>query len=158
MHFSSLLLTLIATISAIDIKGWTSDSCQGSFRAYIGINPRLCCIFSETLSSGRYSVSINAIPTSWRIGAEARTGGAYRYIRTLASPASGRKDIYMRYTNCRDRIGGYYYFPTLKRAVNKSCPIEQPEGRKCEASVKPNALGLKDGTIYDITGLTEEKI
>ncbi|CAF3496627.1 unnamed protein product [Fusarium graminearum] len=105
MHFSGLLLTLAATISAIDIRGWTSDGCRGSFRACIGIDPRLCCIFSETSSSGRYSVSVNA-------------------------------------------VRGYYYFPTLKRAVNESCPVEQPEGGKCKASVKPNALGLKDGTIF----------
>ncbi|CAF3443441.1 hypothetical protein SNK03_007673 [Fusarium graminearum] len=158
MHFFGLLLTLTATSSAIDIRGWTSDGCRGSFRACTGIDPRLCCIFSETSSSGRYSISVNAIPTSWRIGAEARTGGACRYIGTSASPASGRKDICMRYTNRGDRTGGYYYFPTLKRAADNSCPTEQPADGKCEASVKPNALGLEDGTMYDITGLTEEKI
>lgn len=64
----------------------------------------------------------------------------------------------MRYTNRGDRTGGYYYFPTLKRAADNSCPTEQPADGKCEASVKPNALGLEDGTMYDITGLTEEKI
>ncbi|GKU13933.1 unnamed protein product [Fusarium langsethiae] len=158
MHFSGLLLTLAATASAIDIRGWGSDGCQGSFRACTGVEPRICCIFSESSSSGRYSVSVNYIPTSWSIGAEARTGGACRYVANSVSPASGRSTICMRYTNRGDRTGGYYYFASRKRADDETCLAAQPEGGKCEASVKANALGLEDGTMYDITGLTEEKI
>lgn len=47
MHFSSLLLGLAATASAIDIRGHALDSCNGSYRACTNINPRVCCIFSE---------------------------------------------------------------------------------------------------------------
>lgn len=61
MHFSSLLLGLAATASAIDIRGHALDSCNGSYRACTNINPRVCCIFSESASSGRVSVDVVAV-------------------------------------------------------------------------------------------------
>ena len=71
--------------------------------------------------------------------------------------SDGRTDICMVYNSRRDRTGGKYWFLGRKRAEDKSCPTEQPEG-KCEATAEPNALGLTDGTMYDIAGLSEEKV
>lgn len=64
----------------------------------------------------------------------------------------------MTYSSRGDRTGGSYTFVGRKRADDKSCPAEQPDGGKCEASVEPNVLGLADGTVYNISGLTEEKV
>lgn len=64
----------------------------------------------------------------------------------------------MSYSSRGDRTGGSYSFVGRKRADDKSCPAEQPDGGKCEASVEPNVLGLADGTVYNISGLTEEKV
>ena len=45
-----------------------------------------------------------------------------------------------------------------KRAADESCPAEQPNGGKCEASVQPNSVGLADGTIYNISDLADDKV
>ncbi|KAH9433824.1 hypothetical protein MCOR02_005862 [Pyricularia oryzae] len=157
MHFSSLLLGLAATASAIDIRGHALDSCNGSYRACTNINPRVCCIFSESASSGRVSVDVVAIPTNWRISAQSWTGGACRFIGTLGS-SGGSRSICLPYTNRGDRTGGHYWFNSLKRSVDDSCPAEQPGGGKCDAGVQPDVIGLADGTEYSIAGLSADKI
>jgi hypothetical protein len=64
----------------------------------------------------------------------------------------------MTYSSRGDRTGGSYWFVGRKRADDASCPAEQPGGGKCEAGVEPDVLGLADGTVYSIAGLTDEKV
>lgn len=64
----------------------------------------------------------------------------------------------MTYSSRGDRTGGLYRFVGRKRAADESCPEEQPSGGKCEASVKANSVGLADGTVYNISGLADEKV
>lgn len=97
------------------------------------------------------------IPSSWRIRGEANTGGGCTYLANQQD-SNGNTDICMTYSSRGDRTGGSYSFVGRKRADDKSCPAEQPDGGKCEASVEPNVLGLADGTVYNISGLTEEKV
>ncbi|XEV01219.1 hypothetical protein FSHL1_006506 [Fusarium sambucinum] len=157
MYFSGLILTLAATASAVDVRAWTGTSCNGSFRACAGINPGVCCSFTDSASSGLLSISVNAIPSAWRIRGESYTGGGCRYIASQQD-SNGNTDICMAYGSRGDRTAGKYYFVGRKRADDLSCPAEQPEGGKCESVVEPNALGLFDGTMYNIEGLSEEKI
>ncbi|KAM0237870.1 hypothetical protein ACHAP5_008878 [Fusarium lateritium] len=157
MYFSALLLTLAATASAVDVRAYSNTGCNGGWVGCGGINPGVCCVFSNSASSGRLSVSVNAIPSSWRIRGEANTGGGCTYLANQQD-SNGNTDICMTYSSRGDRTGGSYTFVGRKRADDQSCPAEQPGGGKCEASVKPNTLGLADGTKYDITGLTDEKV
>jgi hypothetical protein len=177
MHFSIVLLTLAATASAIDIRGWTGNSCIGSYTACTGVNPNICCEFSQSSSSNRVSISVTAvsetssllayrsvrtnssqqIPRSWRIQGNSWTGGRCRYIATSLN-SDGASEICLSYTSRGDRTGGSYTFLSRKRAEDESCPAEQPDGGRCEASVKPDILGLEDGTVYNIAGLTDEKV
>ncbi|CEI67685.1 hypothetical protein FVEN_g9504 [Fusarium venenatum] len=157
MYFSGLILTLAATASAVDLRAWSGASCNGSFRACVGLNPNVCCSFTDSASSGLLSISVNAIPSSWRIRAEAYTGGGCRYIANQQD-SNGNTDLCLSYGSRGDRTAGKYYFIGRKRADDLSCPAEQPGSGKCEAAVEPNALGLVEGTMYDIAGLTEEKI
>ncbi|KAL3295417.1 hypothetical protein RB213_015752 [Colletotrichum asianum] len=106
MYFSvsSILLGLVATASAIDIRAHIGSSCAGAYVACVNINPNVCCSFSSSGSSGRSSISVVA------------------------------------------------------RADDLSCPAEQPGAGKCEAVVKPDVLGLADGTAYNIADLADEKV
>lgn len=62
MHFSaSVLVALAATASAIDIRGFGPDSCNGGYRACVGINPNVCCSFSGSSSSGLASIGVAAV-------------------------------------------------------------------------------------------------
>ncbi|OBS29639.1 hypothetical protein FPOA_03578 [Fusarium poae] len=157
MYFSGLILTLAATASAVDVRAWKSDVCSGSSRACVGLNPGVCCSFTDSANSGLLSISVNAIPSSWRIRTEAYTGGGCRSIANQYD-SNGKTDVCMAYSSRRDRTAGKYYFIGRKRADDKSCPAEETDGGDCKSFVKPNALGLEDGTMYDIAGLTEEKI
>jgi len=157
MHFSLLFLGLAATAFGIDIRAHTGDGCAGSYVACVNINPNVCCSFSSSRSSGRSSIAVVAIPTNWRIRARAYTeGGCSAFGGERDS--GGSTTICLPYTTRGDRTGGNYWFLNRKRADDESCPAEQPGAGKCEAVVKPDTLGLADGTEYDITGLPDEKI
>ncbi|KAF4975468.1 hypothetical protein FZEAL_7747 [Fusarium zealandicum] len=157
MYFSALLLTLAATASAVDVRAHTGTSCSGGWVGCAGINPSVCCGFSNSAGSGRLSVSVNAIPSSWRIRAQSNTGGGCTFLAS-EQDSNGNTDICMAYGSRGDRTGGSYWFVGRKRADDESCPAEQPGGGKCEAVVKPDTLGLADGTVYSIAGLTDEKL
>ncbi|CAG7558781.1 unnamed protein product [Fusarium equiseti] len=156
MHFSGLLLALATTASAVDLRAWTGSSCDGAFLACVGLNPDVCCVFSESAGSGRLSVSVNAIPSSWRIRTQANTGGGCRYMAN-EQESEGRTDLCMAYNSRGERTGAKYWFLGRKRSEDRSCPAEQADG-KCTATAEPNVLGLVDGTMYDIAGLSEEKV
>lgn len=61
MHFSAALLALAATVSAVDLRSYTSTGCTGGWTGCLGINPGVCCVFSEGAGSGKLSVSVNAV-------------------------------------------------------------------------------------------------
>ncbi|CAF3468778.1 unnamed protein product [Fusarium graminearum] len=157
MYFSAILLTLAATASAVDVRAYSNSGCNGGWVGCAGINPGVCCVFSNSASSGRLSVSVNAIPSSWRIRGEANTGGGCTYLANQQD-SNGNTDICMTYSSRGDRTGGSYSFVGRKRAADNSCPAEQPDGGKCEAGVKPGLLGLSDGTVYNIADLSDEKV
>ncbi|KAK1961025.1 hypothetical protein LY78DRAFT_706793 [Colletotrichum sublineola] len=147
MYFSGLLLTLAATASAIDIRAYTGTGCNGGWVGCANINPNVCCVYSNSASSGRLSISVNA----------ASTGGGCSFVAN-EQDSNGNTDICMTFSSRGDRTGGTYWFVGRKRADDESCPAEQPDGGKCEFGVKPDTLGLADGTEYSIAGLTDEKV
>ncbi|KAJ4007705.1 hypothetical protein NW752_010374 [Fusarium irregulare] len=157
MHFSAAVLALAATVSAIDLRSYTSTGCTGGWTGCLGINPGVCCVYSEGAGSGKLSVSANAIPRDWRIQVDSYTGGGCRYIASQLN-SNGNTDICLTYSSRGDRTGALYRFIGRKRAADESCPAEQPNGRKCEASVKANSVGLADGTVYNISDLADEKV
>ncbi|KAL8354336.1 hypothetical protein RB601_003953 [Gaeumannomyces tritici] len=157
MHFSAALLSLATTALAIDIRGHANSNCGGGFRACTNINPNVCCVFSTSASSGLLSVSIAAIPTSWRITGEAYTGGGCSFLGGQWD-SNGTPDICMPFSSRGDRTGGRYWFRNRKRADDRSCPAEQAGVGKCEAAAKPDTLVLADGTKYSISGLADDKV
>lgn len=61
MYFSALLLALAATASAVDVRAYGDTGCNGGWVGCGGINPGVCCVFSNSASSGKLSVSVNAV-------------------------------------------------------------------------------------------------
>ena len=61
MHFSAALLALAATVSAIDLRAYSTSGCDGGWQGCLGINPGVCCVYSEGAGSGKLSVSANAV-------------------------------------------------------------------------------------------------
>ncbi|KDN61208.1 hypothetical protein CSUB01_12307 [Colletotrichum sublineola] len=91
------------------------------------------------------------------INPNASTGGGCSFVAN-EQDSNGNTDICMTFSSRGDRTGGTYWFVGRKRADDESCPAEQPDGGKCESGVKPDTLGLADGTEYSIAGLTDEKV
>ena len=158
MHFSSsVLVALAATVSAIDIRGFGPDGCNGGYRQCGGINPNVCCVFSSSRTSGLASIGIAAIPTNWRIRTEAYTEGGCNAFGGQRD-SNGAGFVCLPYTTRGDRTGGKYWFLNRKRTPDQTCPAEQPGAEKCTSSVKYDTVGLADGTEFNITGLSEEKV
>ncbi|KAL8388881.1 hypothetical protein RB599_010177 [Gaeumannomyces hyphopodioides] len=157
MHFSSsVLVALAATASAIDIRAYRLDNCNGSTRSCTGINPNVCCTFGGA-STGMASIGVAAIPRNWRIRCEAYTGGGCQFYGGQRD-SNGADFVCLPYINRGDRSGGKYWFLNRKRALEDTCPAEQPDGGKCTSSVKYNTVGLADGTEFNITDLSDEKV
>ncbi|EJT72391.1 hypothetical protein GGTG_09257 [Gaeumannomyces tritici R3-111a-1] len=156
MHFSSsVLVALAATASAIDIRAYQADGCNGSTRSCANINPNVCCTFPQ--DAGMASVGFAAIPTNWRIRCEAYTEGGCSSFGGQGD-SNGAGFVCLPFTTRGNRTGGKYWFLNRKRAIEDTCPAEQADGGKCTSSVKYNTVGLADGTEYNITGLSEEKV
>ncbi|TLD21233.1 hypothetical protein PspLS_09301 [Pyricularia sp. CBS 133598] len=152
MHFSALIVSFAATVSAIDVRAYSADHCGGGYVVCTNLNPNVCCPFGGS----RASVGFAAVPRNWRIRGQAYTGGG-------CSGGAGTEDsngndfFCIPYRTRGDRTGGSYWFLNRKRSIDETCPAEQSEG-KCEAVAKPDAIGLADGTEYNITGLSDDKI
>ncbi|KLU84422.1 hypothetical protein MAPG_03465 [Magnaporthiopsis poae ATCC 64411] len=158
MHFSSsILVALAATVSAIDIRAYGADNCNGGYRQCANINPDVCCVFSDSDRSGLTSISAAAIPTNWRIHVSGATGGGCKFFGGDAD-SNGADFVCLPYHSRGDRTGGKYWFVNRKRALDHACPAEQPDAKKCTSTVKYNSVGLADGAEYDITGLSEDKV
>ncbi|EHA55880.1 hypothetical protein MGG_08373 [Pyricularia oryzae 70-15] len=154
MQFSALLVTFAAaTVSAIDVRGYVGDNCGGAWVGCANLNPNVCC---TPFGGSRASVGFAAIPTNWRIRGQAFTGGGCNSYGGQGD-SNGRDFFCLPYTTRGDRTGGSYSFVNRKRAIDETCPAEQPLGR-CEATVKPDTIGLADGTEYNITSLSEDQV
>ncbi|KAI6372556.1 hypothetical protein MCOR25_003715 [Pyricularia grisea] len=153
MQFSAILLTLAATASAIDVRGFVGDNCSGAWVGCANLNPNVCC---TPFGGSRASVGFAAIPRDWRIRGQAYTEGGCN-AGGGTGDSNGNDFFCIPYITRGDRTGGSYWFLNRKRAIDNTCPAEQPQG-KCTATVKPDTLGLADGTEYNITSLSDDQV
>jgi hypothetical protein len=146
MHFFQVLITLgsVASVSAIDGYLHWLNACTGSHIICRDLQPERCC------NSGRASdsfggIAFRAIPTDWRVVGEAH----YTWDCTGSSAAaSGAPNICH---SIKGWVGSYgaakYYFPGKKR--------RDETGDSACTPVRPNAIGLANGTQYDLGDLPD---
>ena len=140
-----LLLGLAATAAAIDIRfhyGDDQGKCEAAYTACVGSSARNCCVYGGTYAS---TASVVAVPSAWTITANGYRG---RGCEVQQFQGIGRgKDVCLGHVG-PSYSGAFYYFGGKKR----------DEDQKCEGEQRVNQLGLEDGTIYDIVGLSDNEI
>ncbi|RYP45751.1 hypothetical protein DL769_011441 [Monosporascus sp. CRB-8-3] len=143
MRFSEVLITLgsIISVSAIDAYLHWLESCTTNALICTNVNPTVCC------RSGRESdrflaIGFRAIPSDWSIVGEGHS--AWNCVGSIQLQG-GPPDICIR-----GGLGSYggarYYFPNKKARNNVVDPTCIP--------VRPDALGLANGTQYNLTDLS----
>ena len=142
MHFSHLLLGLVASASAIDVYFHESNDCSGAATICTGLSPNLCCTGNSP------TVAYRGVPTNWQLNAQGMSGGGCRTPKWLAE-FRGQSWVCMAISSRENYTGSYYWFVSRRRAEETSCT----------ESVKPDTLVLADGvTKYDIVGLDDGKV
>ncbi len=131
MRFSSIFLSLVATVSAVDIRLFFGGGCSGGFAVCTNINPDTCCNGSPGNIFG--SVGIAAIPTNWNVQGRGHSNGGCTSLRQIGSNG-GTRDICL---SSGPFSGGGYGFNPGKRAIGAR-----------EDCAKPDIVGLADGTKY----------
>lgn len=149
MHASYILLGLAATISAIDIYGYTGSSTCGSGNYAVCTNaaPDSCC---PRASGDIYrSIEFRAIPTNWNIIGRAFNGGDCRNLYYVVQ-SQGRQNICL---GNGGYSGGNYGFANRKRSegTDETCPATGG----CTSVQKADLIVFQSGPSYNLTDLDD---
>ncbi|KAK1625125.1 hypothetical protein BDP81DRAFT_409454 [Colletotrichum phormii] len=132
MYATHILLSLIATVSAIDVYGYRSnEKCSGNdYIVCRNVNPEVCC----TRASGDVfkSIGFRAIPTNWNI-----------YV----TQSNGAENICCGGSNYS---GGNYGFVTKKRS-DGTCAA----AGGCASVARGDLTVFENGPEFDMTGLDD---
>ena len=154
MLFTTILLGLAATVSAIDIRLRELSGCGGNYIACIGINPNTCC--GRTNERFR-AVGFVAIPTDWRIQVRAHSGGNCAVLDS-AQVIQGSTNACLSEPGGFSRLSGGGYGFLNKRDTLQAAP-EQCDAQTCTSTVEPSVFVLGDeSAAWDITELSDEQL
>ncbi|KAK4207822.1 hypothetical protein QBC37DRAFT_405828 [Rhypophila decipiens] len=149
MHFSPILLSLVATASAIDIYAYRSnEQCKGTdYLMCTNRNPGDCCAGAN--GNAYRAIGVRAIPSSWNIigrGHRDAYCGPVRY----AAASNGATDVC---AGGNYYSGGSYIFAGKKhkRSGNSADVSTRSSGEACKADL----VVLGDDTKYDLTKLDD---
>ncbi|KAK4223605.1 hypothetical protein QBC38DRAFT_459186 [Podospora fimiseda] len=146
MKFFAVLTSLVASASAIDVYLHTDNDCGSSWFRCNSINPNICCGVTPTFTNYG-SVAARGIPTFWNVQLRGYRNGVCNSLQTI-DPNWGSSFICSRANGYFTYTGVGYNFYGRKRA----------ESEPAEECQRPNALGLPDGTEYDLTGLSDDEL
>ncbi|OAL57008.1 hypothetical protein IQ07DRAFT_675113 [Pyrenochaeta sp. DS3sAY3a] len=145
MKSFGILLSLATGVTAIDVRIWRDDNLYctyGYWEGCLNLNPNVCC----ALGTVGQSISFENIPTNWNLE-----------LRAYALGTCDEANRYTWYhrpgwlaTQCDTfRAGSAGYGFIGSRAARGVTDQE------CE---KPNAAGLADGTRYNLTAMSEDRV
>ncbi|KAK2751260.1 hypothetical protein CKAH01_06446 [Colletotrichum kahawae] len=142
MHFPQILLSLVASVSAIDIYLHVGGGCGGNAVVCTNINPNTCCGGSGVDIFP--TVGFRGIPTNWNLECRGHSGGNCNNLREV-QPARNTNFVCL-YSG--GFSGGGYGFAARKRAEDDSCSTGG-----CANQANPDTLLLEDGGKFDIAAL-----
>ncbi|KAI1843954.1 hypothetical protein JX265_013430 [Neoarthrinium moseri] len=151
MLISQILLGLVATVSAIDIRLYTNgNNCGGANFFSQNANPDFCC--SGVDINVYPSVGFHAIPTDWVLQCHGHANGRCNDLRQVLT-ARNTQDVCL---TSGPFSGGGYGFTSRKRLNGATEACATTEG--CTKHVKPDMLELEDGTLYRIAGIDDASL
>ena len=146
MLFSSVFLSFIASVSAVDIwLNWSATNCRGKNSIKCAdLNPNTCCSVPGS-SSSFASMDFREIPSNWRLELRGYRGPQCKTrIETVSS--NGKTSVCLSH----GRFGGGGYGFQNKRAVVGD--------ENCTESVKPSVVAFEDGSEFDLTRLDDDSL
>ncbi|KAF1975101.1 hypothetical protein BU23DRAFT_459955, partial [Bimuria novae-zelandiae CBS 107.79] len=139
IQYLSVLLSLVAVTTAIDIRLISNSNCNGGVLvSCCNMNPNKCCGVNNAAFR---SVQYTAIPTNWNVQTRSYEGGNCNILRGLLGPQHSGT-VCMNEADCVARLtGGSYNFSNKKRGAFNA------------EDCRPDLLGLADGTTYVVKDL-----
>lgn len=145
MRVSHVLLGLIATVSAIDIRGFPADQhCKGTYTACTNASPNDCCVSASGNVYG--SIGFYAIPKNWNIITRAYNGGSCKNEK-FSAQSEGRDTICL---GGSAYSGGKYAFTQTKRSDDADAATGDCNVRR------PDLMVFEDGKKYNMTSLDND--
>lgn len=152
MHASHVFVGLVATVSAIDIYGYRTDThCKGSDRIVCqNANPGDCCVRAS--GDTFRAIGFEAIPTNWQITGTGYTGGDCKNI-WHSEVSNGRQNMCC---GGHGYSGGKYTFTSKKRSdftavvTTDACPT----GGECTSVRRADLMEL-EGAKYNLANLDD---
>ncbi|KAF1837433.1 hypothetical protein BDW02DRAFT_566091 [Decorospora gaudefroyi] len=145
MRFSQALIALgsVACVSAIDIYLHPLSTCDThNFAVCRAVNPDMCC--SAGTRNHWQAIQFREIPVEWYIQGQAHSTTDCTSLKDTAGGAP---------TICIENgLLGYYYGGRYIFRGKKARDVTQDSD--C-TRVQPDAIGLANGTQYDLAGLSE---
>ncbi|KAL2061036.1 hypothetical protein VTL71DRAFT_9088 [Oculimacula yallundae] len=148
----STLSCLASAVSAIDIYLYPHSACSGTYLVCRNANPGQCCR-PALESDRRFAIGFRAIPLDWNIEGQAKDGwncdGKTDY-------GYGSPNICIVHIGVGAYRGGVYYFRGKKARDETAVTIGNATETAACNPIRPDALGLANGTRYDISGLSDD--
>ncbi|KAK4198514.1 hypothetical protein QBC40DRAFT_256027 [Triangularia verruculosa] len=151
MKYTTALLALVASASAIDLYLHGNNDCGGSELRCNNRNPNTCC--GTNASTPYRSVAVRGIPSGWSLQGRGYDQGNCNRLQTI-SGNNGNLWICNRSNNFFYTGVGYNFVSRKRNGVDVPVGVVAKDVK--EECQRPDALVLEDGTEYDLTSLNEE--
>ncbi|KAG5656057.1 hypothetical protein KAF25_001627 [Fusarium avenaceum] len=141
-----VILGLAVTVSAVDIRFYSNNQGACYSGPWIGCpnaNPNMCCT-----ATGQFyaTVGIVAVPGDWTLTANGYRGAG---CESWQQAAIGRGRDFCLGAIGYSMSGAFYWFGDgRKRSTDQ----------KCEGTEKATQLGLEDGSVCDISDLSDNDV
>lgn len=143
MNFFYILLGLVATAAAVDIRFTNSQTCNGWYAACANINPGVCC----SLNTATMAIEYAAVPNTWFLR---KSGYTEENCNHLIS------EIVSFGSLCDFNLAGYksgrYVFSGMKLARS---PSDDTTSEDCQ---RVDTFVLEDGSKYTISDLSDSQV
>ncbi|KAM0497397.1 hypothetical protein ACHAP8_006889 [Fusarium lateritium] len=150
MLYQSVILGLVATATAIDIRFYINrnGACfEGPWIGFANVNPG-ASVLSNTFWT---TAGLHAIPKGWGI-----TGRGYGNSRCNELPMQyahgngNRADLCLPHNGNSLKSAKYDFIQSGQKKYVKD--------EECKDRAKVSELGLGDGSVYDISNMTDEDV
>lgn len=151
MLYSTIILTLAAAASAIDIRFFSEAHCRNSIGySCTNVGPNSCC--NGQRSNGWAALSVSSIPTNWDVLTRAYTAEGCADKDLLNQFRSESRSELCHGDNRGYKSGNYRFAGKKIRGISDARDVVS------EDCVEPDTLYFADDSSYNISGLTGAQV
>lgn len=148
MKFFYVLIGLMTTATAVDIRFTNSLSCNGWYAACSNINPGICC----SIAASTLKINVAAVPSNWIVRA---FGFLLSNCESSLGQWDNRGDLCVGHER-RLSSARYQILPAkLARGSGTGEITTRTTGEECQ---RVDTFTLEDGTKYPINHLNDGEV